>query len=99
MDGFATLRLTAVRLGDGDLGDLTALHLDPEVSRFLGGVRTPQVTAAYLEANLRHWTDNGVGLWTLRARDGTFVGRAGLRRVLLEGVPELEIAYALARRA
>jgi RimJ/RimL family protein N-acetyltransferase len=69
------------------------------VSRFLGGVRTPQATAAYLETNLRHWADHGLGLWTLRTQDGAFVGRAGLRYVEVEGVRELEIAYAFVKNA
>lgn len=40
MDGFATRRLTAVRPGDEDLADLTALRLGPEVARGLGSVMT-----------------------------------------------------------
>lgn len=99
MDTFATARLNATRLAPEDLPDLVALHLDPEVSRFLGGVRTPEVTAAYLETSLRHWADHGIGLWALRAHDGAFRGRAALRYVDLEGVPELEIAYTFARDA
>jgi RimJ/RimL family protein N-acetyltransferase len=99
MDAFATARLNATRLAVEDLDDLVALHLDPDVSRFLGGVRTPEATAAYLGVNLRHWTDHGVGLWTLRTKDGAFVGRAGLRLVDLEGVPELEIAYTFTKAA
>lgn len=79
--------------------DLIELHLDVEVSRFLGGVRTPAATEAYLQTNLNHWTAHGLGLWTLRARDGTFVGRAGLRHVELEGAAEMEVAYTLARFA
>jgi [ribosomal protein S5]-alanine N-acetyltransferase len=99
MDTFATSRLKASRLAREDLPDLVRLHLDGEVSRFLGGVRTPEVTAAYLETNLRHWADHGIGLWTLRTDDGTFMGRAGLRYVELEGVAELELAYSLVRSA
>jgi len=99
MDQFSTARLRATRLAADDLDDLIALHLDAEVSRFLGGVRTPEVTAAYVETNLRHWRDRGVGLWVLRADDGAFVGRAGLRYVDVEGVEELEIAYTLAKPA
>lgn len=76
-----------------------ALHLDGEVSRFLGGVRTPAVTGEYLADNLRHWVDHGFGLWTLRAKDGAFIGRAGLRFLDVEGVQELEIAYTLVRSA
>ena len=80
-----------------DLTDLVELHLDPEVSRFLGGVRTPAATEAYLETNLRHWVDHGIGLWTLRTPKGAFVGRAGLRQVEVEGAAELEVAYTLVR--
>jgi RimJ/RimL family protein N-acetyltransferase len=99
MDRFATPRLKATKLARQDLPDLVELHLDREVSRFLGGVRTPAATAAYLETNIQHWADHGAGLWTLRTNDGAFVGRAGLRRIDLEGVPELEIAYTFSQRA
>jgi RimJ/RimL family protein N-acetyltransferase len=99
METFATTRLRAARLGHSDLPDLVDLHLDSEVSRYLGGVRSPAATADYLAANLRHWAEHGLGLWTLRANDGTFVGRAGLRYVDVEGARELEIAYALGRPA
>jgi [ribosomal protein S5]-alanine N-acetyltransferase len=99
MDRFETPRLKATRLAHDDLPDLVQLHLDSEVSRFIGGVRTPAATAAYLATNLRHWADHGVGLWTLRAHDGTFMGRAGLRYVDLEDVPELEVAYTFVRSA
>ena len=57
------------------------------------------MTAAYLETNLRHWADHGLGLWTLRTDDGTFMGRAGLRHVELEGTAELELAYTFVRSA
>jgi [ribosomal protein S5]-alanine N-acetyltransferase len=99
MDTFATPRLKATQLARDDLPDLVQLHLDGEVSRFIGGVRTPSATATYLETNLRHWVDHGIGLWTLRTYDGTFIGRAGLRHVELEGIPELELAYSLVRSA
>jgi RimJ/RimL family protein N-acetyltransferase len=99
MDTFATPRLNATRLAPEDLPDLVDLHLDPEVSRFLGGVRTQAVTAAYLETGLRHWADHGIGLWALRTHDRTFMGRAALRYVDLEGVRELEVAYTFVRIA
>ena len=99
MDTFATARLNATRLAREDLSDLVQLHLDEEVSRFLGGVRTIEATAIYLDTNLQHWDEHGLGLWTLRSTDGAFMGRAGLRYVDLEGVRELEIAYTLVRSA
>ena len=99
MNAFTTARLRATPLAPSDLDDLVDLHLDVEASRFLGGVRTPEKTAAYLDVNLQHWSDHGFGLWAFRTPDGAFVGRAGLRYTELEGVRELEIAYALARGA
>jgi RimJ/RimL family protein N-acetyltransferase len=99
MDSFATSRLKATPLAREDLADLVQLHLDGEVSQFLGGVRTPTQTAAYLDTSLLHWADHGLGLWTLRTYDGTFVGRAGLRHVELEGISELEVAYTFVRSA
>jgi RimJ/RimL family protein N-acetyltransferase len=99
MDSFATSRLKATPLAREDLPDLVQLHLDGEVSRFLGGIRTPAQTAIYLETSLRHWAVHGLGLWTLRTDDGTFFGRAGLRHVELEGVAELEVAYTFVRSA
>ena len=100
MDSFATSRLKATRLAREDLPDLVQLHLDGEVSRFLGGDQNARrQTAAYLETSLRHWAVHGLGLWTLRTYDGTFVGRAGLRHVELEGVAELEVAYTFVRSA
>ena len=94
---FRTERLTAERLAAGHLADLTALHLDPEVSFFLGGVRSPAQTEDYLDTNLAHWREHGHGLWVLRTADGAFAGRAGLRHIEVEGVPEMEIAYTFRR--
>lgn len=96
---FETSRLKATPLAREDLPDLVALHLDPDVSRFLGGVRSADATARYLETNLGHWTDHGVGLWTIRTHNGAFLGRAGLRYIDLEGVQEFEVAYSFIRDA
>lgn len=93
------VRLIAERLDERDLPDLVALHLDPDVSRYLGGIRSAEATGAYLAANLVHWDRHGFGLWIWRTPDGAFVGRAGIRPLTVEGVPEIEIAYALARDA
>ena len=97
MDHFRTNRLTAEKLRDDDLADLVALHLDPEVSRYLGGVRAPDVTQTYLAANMAHWDQHGFGLWALRTKDGEFAGRAGIRHILVDGIDEIEIAYTFKR--
>src|SRR5262249_27532730 len=97
MDHFSTARLTAERLNEGHLEDLVALHLDAEVSRFLGGVRSAETTKAYLAANMAHWDQHGFGLWALRTKDGAFAGRAGIRHILVDGVDEIELAYTFGR--
>ncbi len=96
---FRTTRVVGRKIGAEHLDDLVALHLDPEVSRFLGGVRSAEQTAAYLDVQIRHWDDHGFGLWGLHASDGAFLGRAGVRFIELDGKPELEIAYSLSRAA
>ena len=96
-DDFTTPRLVAERLHERHLADLIALHLDPEVSRYLGGTRSPEATKAYLMTNLAHWAQHGFGLWALWTADGAFVGRAGIRPLSVEGAPEVEVAYALVR--
>jgi RimJ/RimL family protein N-acetyltransferase len=97
MEHFSTDRLTAERLRQDHLADFVALHLDPEVSRYLGGVRAPEVTKAYLATNMAHWDRHGFGLWTVRTKDGAFAGRAGLRHIMVEDIDEIEIAYAFTR--
>lgn len=94
---FRTARLHAERLCEDHLADLVALHLDAEVSRFLGGVRSAEATADYLAANMAHWRQHGFGLWVLRTESGAFAGRAGIRHVDLEGSDEIEIAYTFTR--
>ncbi|MCP3476273.1 GNAT family N-acetyltransferase [Bradyrhizobium sp. CCGUVB1N3] len=97
MDHFTTERLTAERLHEGHLTDLVALHLDPEVSRYLGGVRSPETTRTYLAVNMAHWDRHGFGLWALRTPTGEFAGRAGIRHILVDDVDEIEIAYTFKR--
>lgn len=94
---FRTAKLIGERLHEGHLADLVALHLDPEVSRYLGGVRTAEATEAYLEANMAHWEKHGFGLWVLRTKTGEFAGRAGLREVVVDGQEDVEIAYTFKR--
>lgn len=97
IDRFVTERLTAERLREADLADLVALHLDPEVSRHLGGVRSAETTKEYLDVNMAHWDRYGFGLWALRTSDRAFAGRAGLRHILVDDIDEIEIAYAFTR--
>jgi RimJ/RimL family protein N-acetyltransferase len=97
MESFETAKLMAERLRENHVADLIALHLDPHVMRYLGGVRSPEATRAYLAANLEHWDRFGFGLWVLRTHNGEFAGRAGIRHLVVEGVPEVEVAFTFKR--
>ena len=99
MDRFSTARLRAERLAPEHLDDLVALHQDPEVMTYVGGVRTAETTAAYLETNLAHWDRRGFGLFIIRDGDGRFIGRAGLRPLDVEGVEAIEVAYTFVQGA
>jgi ribosomal-protein-alanine N-acetyltransferase len=93
---FATKRLVGSRLSIADLETLCAMHRDAAVMATLGGIRSPSRTRAFLGKNLRHWEQYRFGLWMFRDQaDGRFVGRGGLRHVILHGRPEVEINYAL----
>lgn len=97
VDHFSTNRLIAERLREDHLADLITLHLDPETSRYLGGVRSAETTERYLVTNMAHWDRHGFGLWTLRTKDGIFAGRAGLRHIMVDDIDEIEIFYAFTR--
>ena len=96
VDSFRTERLLAERLREEHLGEIQRMHRDPNVIATLGGFRSDEETARYLQDNLDHWDRYGYGMWVLSHRaDGRFVGRAGLRNTSVGGNDEVELAYAL----
>ena len=95
LDAFQTARLIAERPRDEHLGELCRMHRDPRVMATLGGLRDDDETRQAHRRNLDHWEQHGFGLWVFRDRfDGGFAGRGGLRRVLVAGTLEVELAYA-----
>lgn len=89
-------RLTAEPIVPGHLAELCRMHCDARVMATLGGLRSDASSAAFLAASLEHWRKHGYGLWVWRdPANGAFVGRAGIRHALVEGKPEVELAYAL----
>ena len=95
VDEFETERLRAERLQPHHLDELRRMHCDATVMTHLGGVRSAEQTASYLEKNLKHWADYGFGLWILRERGGVeWIGRGLLRTLPLDGVNEVETGYA-----
>ena len=95
-----TDRLILRRLRSGDLDELFALYRDPEIRRYFpDGTLTRAETKAELD-----WFRNGhpehpaLGLWaTIHKPTGRFIGRCGLLPWTIDGQPEIEIAYLLAK--
>ena len=110
-DAFETSRLTAEGLRADHFDTLHPMHRDPRVMATLGGPRDAAKTRRFLRRNLGQWTRRGYGIWMFHAHgdgafgdgafgdgafgDGAFVGRAGLRHLKIDGVREIELAYAL----
>jgi ribosomal-protein-alanine N-acetyltransferase len=99
MEPFHTDRLTAVPLHSTNFRELCVMHQDPEVMKYMGGVRNEEQTRCWLHDNLEHWNAHGFGCWVFRDKaEGIFVGRSGLRHAQLDHVDEIELGYALISR-
>lgn len=83
-----------------DLNDFARLYADPEVAEWIGGVKTPEETAAWLAWRMESFALQGYGHLTVLDRETrSFLGRCGLAHWEIEGNDELEIGYALVRSA
>jgi RimJ/RimL family protein N-acetyltransferase len=96
LDDIQTPHLLLQRMRVEDLGDLTRLHLDPRVMATMGGIRSPEATAEWLDRQIGHWERCGFGLWMAcdRASD-QFAGRGGLHHVEIDGIDEIEVGYCI----
>ena len=80
--------------------ELAGLHADPRVMATMGGEGTPDESRAWVERNLRHAVEAGLGIFVFRERDtGRFVGRGAIRRIEIGGGTEVEVGYALVHDA
>jgi RimJ/RimL family protein N-acetyltransferase len=71
---------------------------DPEVQRYLGGVRTPYDAFRTMATHAGHWMLRGFGQWAVERReDGRYVGRVGLWEPV--GWPGPEIGWRLGRES
>jgi [ribosomal protein S5]-alanine N-acetyltransferase len=95
---FATERLDAEPLSAASHeAELAALHADERVMRTMGGsTATPEESRAWIERNLRHGEQPGLGIFVFREREsGAFVGRGAIRRIEIGGGEEVEVGYAV----
>ena len=98
-----TERLVLRRWTDADRAPLAAIHADPEVMQWLGGVATRQDSDVYMDRYEAHFDKQGFGLWAIeRKADAALLGVAGVRLAPFAGRPSstcFEIAWRLARFA
>ncbi len=93
-DELRTERLTLHRPIPADRDDLLQMHTDPGVMATLGGVRTESESDAILKRLIADWDAHGFGYWIARDSDtGAFAGRAGLRLIIVDERPEIELGY------
>jgi ribosomal-protein-alanine N-acetyltransferase len=93
-----TERLMLRRLRLEDAEALAELYADPETMRYFDGTRSLQQTRETIQRCLESYRSHGYSLWaTLLKEDQRFIGRCGLLRQVIEGKPECEVAYMIAR--
>jgi ribosomal-protein-alanine N-acetyltransferase len=92
-----TDRLVGERLREAHFAYQRAMDTDRAVMATLGGVRSENESWEQLRSGLEHWERNGFGPWVFQVREtGETVGGAALRRVEIEGQPEVEVGYRVA---
>jgi [ribosomal protein S5]-alanine N-acetyltransferase len=96
-----TDRLELRPFTETDLDDLLDVFGDPAVMRYVGAGRRPLDRERLEESQglvQEHWRAHGYGpLAVVERATGRLIGEAGLQ--VLEGGPEVEVTYTLARAA
>lgn len=94
LDRFNTERISAERLQQEHIEFIHLMHQDERAMAYLGGIRSREQTADYMEKNLSHWEKFGYGIWVLRENSaGNLIGRGGLRNAVLGDKDDVEMAY------
>lgn len=93
-----TARLILRPPDSADFEALAAMHADPEVMRYLGGVQPRAVAWRGLAGAAGSWSLQGFGMFSVfEAKSGAWIGRIG--PIHPEGWPGTEVGWALARHA
>ena len=92
-DSFVTARLSAERLRAEHWDAIREMDTNPDYMALLGGVRSEEISRAYVERNLAHWDAHNCGLWILRDSAQRVAGRCVLRHLDVDGTDEIELGY------
>ncbi len=93
---FETERVVCTMPVPDDLPEFAEMHRNLDVMATLGGKAWTDAESAMVMGRFSaHWQAHGFGPWIMREKEsGAFVGRAGLRHVIADGQPEIELLYA-----
>lgn len=97
-----TPRLLLQRPALSDLDELAPIYADPDVMLYIGTgtPRTRQQVEESLRWMIQQWDEHGYGLYIIRQKsDNRIIGRGGLIRQTVDGQPEVELAYLLAKQS
>jgi [ribosomal protein S5]-alanine N-acetyltransferase len=98
-----TTRLLLREIDDDDLDALAAIFADADVMEYIGtgGVLTREHAQRSIDRQSVNYVDRGFGEWaTVERSTGEMIGLCGLIPWPdIDGEPELEVAYLLARSA
>jgi ribosomal-protein-alanine N-acetyltransferase len=78
------------------LDEFAALMAEPRVGETLGGVRTREQSEGWIRNDIAHWLVHDFGAWHAFERStDQLVGRIGARVIPVEGMMEVELAWAV----
>ena len=91
-----TPRLTGERVRESHLPLWRQIGSNSKVMATLGGIWTPEKAFQKIQWNCKQWELYGHGQWTFFDRaTREFVGRGGIRRVVVNDRTEVELGYSL----
>ncbi|MFQ4143086.1 GNAT family N-acetyltransferase [Chlorogloeopsis sp. ULAP02] len=91
-----TSRLRGERVCESHWNLWFEMGRDSRVMATLGGIWNPGKAVEKLYWNCEQWVQYGHGLWMLFDKaTGSFTGRAGIRKVVVNANEEVELGYAL----
>ncbi|MGN6379432.1 MAG: GNAT family N-acetyltransferase [Gaiellales bacterium] len=99
MTELLTPRLRLRQWRDDDLEPFAAMNALPEVTRYLSGPVSREMSDERARLIQDHWRDRGFGLWAAELRDeGRFIGFVGLSvpAFLPAVLPAVEVGWRLA---
>ena len=95
-----TERLLLRAMQPDDIPALVRLWTDPEVTRYMGGPREPAYLEKVFAEDLNNPTPDTYDLWpVIEKASSRLVGHCGLTDKEIEGKPEIELVYVIAKSA